>query len=643
MPEIRVTLPDGTSKVFPSGATPQQVGESISPRLAAASLAAKSDGGLVDVYRPLDHDCTLELITERSPDALAIYRHTCAHLMANAVKELFPEAKIAIGPVIEDGFYYDFDRDAPFTPEDLERIEARMREIITRDTPIRRQELPWQEAKALFDRQQEPYKSELAYERGQNEPVSIYRQGAFDDFCRGPHLPSTGRIKPDTFKLLSVAGAYWKGDEHNKMLQRIYATAFLSRKELEEHLKRLEQAKARDHRKLGRDLGLFMLHPWAPASPFFTAKGAIVYNQLVELMREFYREYGYQEVITPQVFDVELWKRSGHYEHYRENMFLAEIDEREFGLKPMNCPGHCLLYGGESHSYRELPLRIADFGRLHRYERSGVTQGLTRVRSFAQDDAHIFCRPEQIESEIRSLFELVRRTYEIFGFSDPHVYFSTRPENSVGSDEIWQRAEAALDSILKAQGAVFTVNPGDGAFYGPKIDFVVKDAIGREWQLATIQLDFNLPERFDLSYTGPENAPERPVMIHRAIMGSIERFMGVLIEHFAGAFPLWLAPEQVRLLPIADRHVAYSEVVASRLRGAGLRVTVDARPEKTGYKVREAQLLKIPYMLVIGDREQESASVSLRTRSTGDRGSMVVDAFIEMALRRVESRSLELE
>jgi len=639
--EIQVTLPDGSVKVLPQGSTALDVAASISPRLAAASLAARCGERLLDLTVPLPGDCRLELLTDRSPEALEVYRHSCAHLLANAVKELFPEAKIAIGPVIEDGFYYDFDLDRPFTPEDLAAIEARMEEIIRRDVPIRREELPWEKARALFEAEGEPYKAELAYERGQNEPVSIYRQGTFNDFCRGPHVPSTGKIRPGTFKLLSVAGAYWKGDEHNKMLQRIYATAFFTKKELEEHLRRLEEAKERDHRKLGKELGLFLLHPWAPASPFFTPKGTVLYNALLELMREFYREYGYLEVVTPQVFDVDLWKRSGHYDHYRENMFLSEIDGREFGLKPMNCPGHCLLFASESHSYRDLPLRIADFGRLHRYERSGVTQGLTRVRSFAQDDAHIFCRADQIEGEIASLFELIRKVYRIFGFTDPHVYFSTRPKDSVGSDEIWQRAESALQRILDAGGQPYTVNPGDGAFYGPKIDYVVKDAIGREWQLATIQLDFNLHERFDLAFTGPQNAPERPVMIHRAILGSVERFLGVLIEHFKGAFPLWLAPEQVRLLPIADRHVAYCEAVAARLREAGLRVSVDSRPEKTGYKIREAQLQKVPYMLVAGDREVAQGTVAVRTRSGGDRGAVAVEAFLEEALQGVKARSLD--
>lgn len=606
-------------------------------------MAAKVNGVLRDVYLPLPEESSVEIITDRSAGALEIYRHSCAHLLANAVKELFPEAKIGIGPVIEDGFYYDFDRETPFSTEELEKIEAQMADIVSRDIPIRREELPWEKAEALFSAEGETYKAELARERGQNEPVSIYRQGAFNDFCRGPHLTSTGKIKPGTFKLLSVAGAYWRGDEHNKMLQRIYATAFLNKKDLDAHLARLEEAKARDHRKIGKDLDLFHFHQWAPASPFFTPRGTVMYRALVDLMREFYFEYGYREVVTPQVFDVELWKKSGHWDHYRDNMFLAEIDGREFGLKPMNCPGHCLHFANQGHSYRELPLRIADFGRLHRYERSGVTQGLTRVRSFAQDDAHIFCTPDQIEGEIQKLFELIRRTYEIFGFTEPHIYFSTRPKDSVGSDEVWAKAEAALSHILEAQASPFTLNPGDGAFYGPKIDFTVKDAIGREWQLATIQLDFNLPERFALEYTGPANAPERPVMIHRAVLGSVERFLGVLIEHFKGEFPLWLAPEQVRLLPIADRHVAYCQGVAQDFRNAGLRASVDARAEKTGYKIREAQIHKIPYMLVVGDRELESATVAPRALKGGDQGSRPVAEFREETLRRARERVLALE
>ena len=643
MEEIRVTLPDETTQGFPQGTTALDVARSISEGLGRASLAAKADGRLLDVYLPLPGDCSLELITEKSAEALDIYRHSCAHLMAHAVKELYPESKIAIGPVIEDGFYYDFDRDEPFTPDDLEAIEARMREIIKRDTEIRREDLQWKDAKALFEEEQEPYKAELAEERGQDEPVSIYRQGPFTDFCRGPHLPSTGKIRKDTFKLLSVAGAYWKGDEKNKMLQRIYATAFLNKKDLKAHLAKLEEARQRDHRKLGKELGLFQMHPWAPASPFFTPKGTVVYNEMLAFIRKLYAEYDYKEVITPQVFDVELWKQSGHWEHYRENMFLAQIDEREFGLKPMNCPAHCLMFKGESYSYRDLPLRIADFGRLHRYERSGVTQGLTRVRCFSQDDAHIFCRSDQIRDEIDALFEFMQRTYQVFGFTDPHVYLSTRPEDSVGSDEVWEQAEGALRAILEERKVDHTVDPGEGVFYGPKIDFKVHDAIGREWQLATIQLDFNLPERFDLTVAGPDNAPERPVLIHRAILGSVERFMGVVIEHFKGAFPAWLAPEQVRLLPIADRHVAYCERVAEELKAAGLRAAVDRRTEKIGYKIREAQLQKIPYMLVVGDREEESGTVSLRVRGAGDRGAVEVRSFRDDVVERVRTRSLDLE
>lgn len=642
MADMRVSLPDGTVKACPEGTTPLQIAEGISPRLSAASFAAKVDGRLVDVYLPMDGDCRLELVTDRSPDALEIYRHSCAHLMANAVKELFPESKIAIGPVIEDGFYYDFDRDEAFTPEDLEAIEKRMAEIIERKTPIRREELAWAEAKAFFEGEGEPYKAILAFEKGQEGPVSIYRQGDFNDFCRGPHLPSTGMIRPGTFKLLSVAGAYWKGDEHNKMLQRIYATAFLSKKELKAHLDRIEEAKTRDHRKLGSDLGLFIFHPWAPASPFFKPRGTVVYNQLLAFLRGLYDEYGYDEVITPQVFDVELWKRSGHYQHYRENMFLSEIDEREFGLKPMNCPAHCLMFASESHSYRDLPLRMADFGRLHRYERSGVTQGLTRVRSFSQDDAHIFCRPEQIGEEIDTLFEFIEKVYGTFGFEDPHVFLSTRPEDSVGSDDVWEEAEAALARILEERKVEHTVDPGEGVFYGPKIDFKVNDAIGRRWQLATIQLDFNLPERFDLGYIDSDNNSKRPVMIHRAVLGSIERFMGLIIEHFKGAFPLWLAPEQVRLLPIADRHVPYCKLVVERLEKAGLRVHLDGRGEKIGYKVREAEVQKVPYALVVGDREEASSKAALRVRSEGDRGAVDLDEFLSMAIEGVKSRSMTL-
>ena len=645
MSQIQVTLPDGTTRAFPAGATPLTVAESISPRLASASLAARCDGRLVDVYWPLGGDCRLELITDRAADSLEIYRHTTAHLMANAVKELFPEAKIAIGPTIEDGFYYDFDRDQPFTPEDMDAIEARMREIIARDTPIRRQELPWEEAKSLFDAQGEPYKAELAFERGQNEPVSIYRQGAFDDFCRGPHLPSTGRIKPDTFKLLSVAGAYWKGDEHNKMLQRIYATAFLTKKDLEEHLKRLEEAKERDHRKLGKELDLFSVAEevggglilWHP-------KGAFVRMTIEDFWREQHKKNGYEFVYSPHVGRATLWQTSGHLDFYKENMYPSmEMENQTFYAKPMNCPFHTMIYRSRHRSYRDLPLRWAELGTVYRYEKSGVLHGLMRVRGFTQDDAHLFVQPERMEEEVVRVIRFVLFMLKSFGFTEFESYIATRPAKAVGEDRMWNEATEALKKAAEAADLSYDIDEGGGAFYGPKIDVKVKDCLNRSWQLSTVQFDFNLPERFDLEYIGSDNRPHRPYMIHRALLGSLERFFGILIEHFKGAFPLWLAPEQVRLLPIADRHVAYCRGVADRLEAAGLRVTVDDRPEKTGYKIREAQLQKVPYMLVTGDREAESGGVALRTRSGGDRGAMNVDAFLAMALEKVKNRTLDLE
>jgi len=645
MPEIQVTLPDGSVKAFPPGTTPLAVGESISPRLAAACLAAKCDGRLIDVYVPLPGDCRLELITNKSKEALDVYRHSCAHLLANAVKEIFPEAKIAIGPVIEDGFYYDFDRGEAFAPEDLLRIEERMREIVARDTPIRREELPWEAARDFFKKEDEPYKAELAYEKGQNEPVSIYRQGAFNDFCRGPHVPSTGTIKPETFKLLSVAGAYWKGDEHNKMLQRIYGTAYLNKKELEEHLKRLEEAKARDHRKLGKELGLFSLADevggglvlWHP-------KGALIRKIIEDFWREEHLKNGYEFVYSPHIGRSLLWETSGHLDFYKESMYPSmEMENQTFYAKPMNCPFHVMIYKARHHSYRDLPLRWAELGTVYRYEKSGVLHGLMRVRGFTQDDAHLFVQPEKMEAEVIRVLQFVLYMLRSFGFSEFEAYVATRPSKAVGSNEDWEKATSALKAAAAAAGLAVSVDEGGGVFYGPKVDVKVKDCIGRSWQLSTVQFDFNLPERFGLEYIGEDNHPHRPFMIHRALLGSLERFFGILIEHFAGAFPLWLAPEQVRLLPIADRHVAYSESVASGLKGAGLRVSVDARSEKTNYKIREAQLQKVPYMLVVGDREQEASSVAVRTRSGGDRGAMPLDAFTAQALERVRNRSAELE
>lgn len=639
---INITLPDGSQKIYPDGITGIDVAKSISERLAKSAIAFRCNDSLRDIYVPITGDCTIEIITEKTSEALEIYRHSCAHLMAQAVKELFPEARIAIGPTIKDGFYYDFDRDTPISEEDLGKIEERMAGIIKRNLPIRRQELTWQEAKAIFEQEKEPYKIELAEEKGKDTPVSIYRQGDFTDFCRGPHLPSTGYIKIGTYKLLSVAGAYWRGDEKNKQLQRIYATAFLSKKELDAYLNFLKEAKERDHRKIGKELKLFFMNPLSPASPFFLPRGTVIYNSLIELVRSLYREYGYDEVVTPQIFDVGLWKISGHYDHYMDNMFLCSTEEREFGVKPMNCPAHCLVFASDAHSYRDLPLRLADFGRLHRYERSGVTQGLTRVRSFSQDDAHIFCMPSQIDGEIKSLFEMVKRVYSLFGFDDLKTYFSTKPDDHIGSDEMWELAEKSLVESLDKINHPYTINPKDGAFYGPKIDFVVKDSIGREWQLATFQLDFNLPERFDLNYTDESGKPARVVMIHRAILGSIERFMGLLIEHFKGSLPFWLSPVQVVILPITEKQNDYADKVFSTLKNDGIRAIIDKRGERIGYKVRDWEMQKVPFMAVIGEKEAEASTIALRERKGGDRGQINLNEWLEILRNLRQNKSLEL-
>ncbi len=552
--------------------------------------------------------------------------------MAHAVKRLFPKTQVTIGPVIESGFYYDFKHDRPFTPEDLERIEGVMREIAEANLKVERREVAREEAIAFFRELGEHYKVEII-EGIPEARVSLYSQGDFTDLCRGPHVPSTGRLK--AFKLTSVAGAYWRGSERNEMLQRIYGTAFPSPKELKTHLALLEEAKRRDHRRLGRDLDLFSFHPEAPASPFFHPKGAIVYNQLIAYIRRLYDQFGYQEVMTPQVLDVELWKRSGHYDNYRESMYFTEADERAMAVKPMNCPSHCLLYGEATRSYRDLPLRLADFGRLHRYERSGVTAGLTRVRSFSQDDAHIFCTPDQIESEVGHVVEMLFRTYDLFGFPERRIYLGTRPEKSIGDDAMWERAEGTLARVLTTREIPYQQNRGDGAFYGPKIDFCILDAMRREWQLGTVQLDFSMPERFDLHFVNSEGQHERPVMIHRALLGSIERFMAILIEHCAGDFPLWLAPVQARLVTVTDQH-AYAQDVLTALRAAGIRAEADLRNEKLGYKIREAELKKIPIVLVIGEKEITTNTVAPRRRGAGTLPAMTVPELIATVRRETE-------
>ena len=633
---VAVRLPDDSLRELSEGATGVDLAASIGPRLLDAALAIRMDGKLVDLTMPLVDGARIEILTSKSADSLALIRHSTAHLLAHAVKRLHPSARVGIGPVIEDGFYYDFWVEQPFTPEDLTAIEAEMHKIAAEAVPVERQDLDRDQAVQRFQAMGEPLKVELVSAIPAGEMISGYRQGDFYDLCRGPHVPNTSRLK--AFKLQSIAGAYWRGDEHNQMLSRIYGTAFHTQKELDEHLARLEEAKARDHRKLGKELGLYSFHPEAPASPFFHPKGTQVYNGLVDYIRELYFKYDYSEVITPQILDVALWKTSGHYENYAENMYFTTAEEREYAVKPMNCPGHCIMFGSQKQSYRDLPIRYADFGRLHRYERSGVTHGLTRVRTFCQDDAHIFCTPEQIKGEMASFLALLKEVYDTFGFDGMRVALSTRPSKRLGSDAVWDAAEGALGQALDEAGMAYTLNAGEGAFYGPKIEFQILDALKRPWQLGTLQVDYMLPERFNLVYTRPDGAEGRPVMLHRAILGSLERFMGILVEHTAGAFPAWLAPVQVTVLPITDRVRPFAETVVARAKALGLRVGVDLRNEKVNAKIRDAQLAKVPYMLVIGDREAEAGTVSVRHRHRGDLGVQALDPFLAQLLAEVHDR-----
>jgi len=637
---MNIQLPDGSMKEVPANATIADVAASIGKRLAKDAIAGKIDGKTVDVYTPVPEGAKVEIVTPATDDGRDVIRHSTAHLMAMAVQELFPGTQVTIGPVIENGFFYDFATDRPFSDEDLRAIEAKMDEIVKRDLPIQREVWSRDEAVEEFGKMGEAYKVEIIRDIPGDEPLSVYRQGEWKDLCRGPHVPSTGRL--GAFKLVSVAGAYWRGNEANAMLQRIYGTAWADKKELEAHLKQVEEAKARDHRKLGKELGLFMFSQYAPAMPIFLPKGAQIYNELIDFVREYYVRDGYVEVVTPLVWDCEIFKISGHYDNYREAMFFSEIDEREYGVKPMNCPGHTQIFALERRSYRDLPMRIADFARLHRYERSGVTHGLARVRSFAQDDAHLFVTEDQLEAEVEREIKLINEMYSVFGFEDVRVALSTRPDKRMGSDELWDKAEGALEEALKAEGVQYHINPNEGAFYGPKLEFQVRDAIGRIWQLGTVQLDYNLPERFDLSYVGADNSEHRPVMIHRAILGSIERFFGIIIEHFAGAFPLWLAPVQARVIPVSEKFLDYANSVAAKLSAAGLRAEADQTNEKLGAKIRQAQLEKIPYMLIVGEKEAEAGNVSLRKRGAGDQGAVEIDALVAEAKENIRLRSLTL-
>jgi threonyl-tRNA synthetase len=626
MNQVTVTLPDGSSRGVPAGTPAREIAAAISPRLAKAAVAAIVDGRMVDLTYPLTHDASVRIVTGDSPEALGLFRHSAAHLLAAAVTNLFPGVQCGIGPATDEGFFYDFVVPRPFVQDDLDAIERKMRELAQQDLPYERQMWSRDEATRFFGARGEPLKVQLIEEKtaGQAE-VSCYTikdRETFVDFCTGPHVPSTGRLK--AFKLLSTSNAYWKGDARNQPMQRVYGTAFLSDKDLQEHLRRLEEAKARDHRRIGREQKLFMFHAWAPGATFWLPKGTVLYNTLADYIRGLLVPAGYTEVKAPIVFNRALWETSGHWQHYRENMFLVETEGEQMGLKAMNCPGHMLMYASEVRSYKDLPIRLHEQTALHRNEASGVLSGLTRVRQFSQDDAHCFVMESQIGDEVERVLRLVQKVYGDFGMQ-LEMKLSTRPAEFLGAIEQWNHAEAELTRALTAVGATFTINEGDGAFYGPKIDFDVTDAIGRRWQCATIQLDYQLPERFDLTYVGADNAPHRPVVIHRAIFGSFERFIALLIEHFAGAWPLWLAPVQVTVLPIAD---------------GGLRVELDDRQEKIGYKIREAQLQKIPYMLVVGDREAAEGAVSVRNRAAGDLGSRTVEAFIEAARDEIAHRDI---
>jgi threonyl-tRNA synthetase len=633
---IKATLPDGNAREYPAGTSLVEIAKDISPRLAREALAAKVDGRLVDLARPLERDAAVAFLTFDDEEGRQVYRHSTSHVMAQAAQKLFPGIKLAIGPAIADGFYYDFDTREPFVPEDLVKIEKEMEAIIKADLPFERSELSRPEALDLFKKAGQDYKTELIEDLPEDVPLSIYRLGDFVDLCMGPHLPSTGRLK--SVKLMSVAGAYWRGSEKNKMLQRIYGTSFPKKSMLDEHLFRLEEAKRRDHRKLGAELDLFSIQDEGPGFPFFHPKGMILRNELEKYWREEHKKRGYQEIRTPIILSRALWEQSGHWDHYRENMYFTKIDEGDYAVKPMNCPGCIMVYKSKLHSYRELPIRLAELGLVHRHELSGVLHGLMRVRCFTQDDAHVFMLPSQVKDEIIGVINLEEDLYKMFGF-DYHLELSTRPEKSIGSDEIWELATDALQDALDTKGLKYKVNEGDGAFYGPKIDFHLKDSIGRTWQCGTIQLDFVMPEKFDLAYVGEDGQKHRPVMIHRVVFGSIERFIGILTEHFAGAFPAWLAPVQARVIPITDRHAAYAREIEKSLDERGIRVEIDTRNEKIGYKIREAQAQKIPYMLVVGDKEADQGTVAVRHRSQGDLGAMPLTEFSDKLLEEIKTKA----
>ncbi|MDR2241079.1 MAG: threonine--tRNA ligase [Zoogloeaceae bacterium] len=634
---LTITLPDGSQRNFPQAVTVAEAAASIGAGLAKAALAGKVDGQLVDTSFRIERDCALAVITDKDAEGVAVLRHSTAHLLAYAVKELFPEAQVTIGPVIENGFYYDFACPRPFTPEDLAKIETRMSELARKDFPVTREVWPRDKAAAFFKSIGEHYKAELIAAIPAGEDVSLYREGDFVDLCRGPHVPSTGKLK--VFKLMKVAGAYWRGDSRNEMLQRIYGTAWAKKDELDAYLHMLEEAEKRDHRKLGRQLDLFHLQDEAPGMVFWHPKGWVIWQEVEQYMRRLLSANGYLEVRTPQVMDRVLWEKSGHWENYAEYMFTTQAEERDYAVKPMNCPGHVQIFNQGIKSYRDLPLRLAEFGSCHRNEPSGALHGIMRVRGFVQDDAHIFCTEEQILSESAAFIDLLRKVYADFGFNDILVKLSTRPEKRIGSDEVWNRAEAALARALDAKGLKYELQPGEGAFYGPKIEFSLKDCLNRVWQCGTLQLDFSLPGRLGAEYVAEDNTRRQPVMLHRAILGSLERFIGILIEHHAGAFPLWLSPLHAVVMSISEHQADYAEAVAEKLRQAGLRAVPDLRNEKISYKIREHSMQKLPYQIVVGDKEKAAGLVAVRARGGQDLGQMSLETFVERLTRERDTRA----
>ena len=633
---MKVTLKDGSFKEYAQPMAVIDIAKDISEGLARMACVAEIDGEVKDLRTVVDKDCTLNIFTAKDPEGLAALRHTASHVMAQAIKRIWPETKLAIGPSIADGFYYDIDRDEPVTSDDLAKIEAEMKKIIKEALPLERFELPRAEAIALMKEKNEPYKVELIEDLSEDSIISFYKQGEFTDLCAGPHLMNTKEVGK-AFKLMNIAGAYWRGSEKNKMLTRIYATAFAKKEDLDAYVTMMEEAKKRDHRKLGKELGLFMMSDAGPGFPFFLPKGMILKNTLLDYWREIHKKAGYVEISTPIILNRSLWETSGHWDHYKNNMYTTVIDGEDYAIKPMNCPGGVLVYASEPRSYRDLPLRMGELGIVHRHEKSGQLHGLMRVRCFTQDDAHIFMTPEQIRDEIKNVAGLINQVYSLFGFKY-HVELSTRPEDSMGSDEDWELATNSLQGALDDLGLDYVINEGDGAFYGPKIDFHLVDAIGRTWQCGTIQLDFQLPQRFELEYIGADGEKHRPIMIHRVCFGSIERFIGILIEHFAGAFPTWLAPVQVKVLPISEKYEEYAKSVKEALDAADIRAEIDLRSEKIGYKIREAQGQKIPYMLVVGQKEQADGTVAVRSRFKGDEGAKDLNAFIADIQAEIASR-----